>query len=234
MEEGVAEVEQGTHEAARSGEALRLIQNEINTVNLQVQQIATAAEEQTATTSEISGNIHHITDVVRDTAEGARTTLSIAQDLSRLSSELKLVVSQFNATESGKLIDWSDTYSVGVASMDEEHQRLIGIINNLNNAMHSGHGREAIGTILDELISYTKNHFSHEERLMRESGYPDYDEQKRAHEALVNKVMEAQTNYRAGTALSQEVMGFLINWLVNHIQGMDKRYGAHLMKNGAR
>lgn len=69
---------------------------------------------------------------------------------------------------------------------------------------------------------------------MRESGYPGYDEQKRAHEALVNKVMEAQTNYRAGTALSQEVMGFLINWLVNHIQGMDKRYGAHLMKNGTR
>ena len=60
MEEGVNEVEQGTEEATRSGEALRNIQDEINALHLQVQQIATAAEEQTATTSEISSNIHRI------------------------------------------------------------------------------------------------------------------------------------------------------------------------------
>ena len=232
MEEGVAEVEQGTQEAARSGEALHQIQDEINTVNLQVQQIATAAEEQTATTGEISGNIHQITEVVRGTADGARKSLAIAQDLSRLSNELKLVVNQFNASESGKLIDWSNVYSVGVVSMDEEHQRLIGIINKLNNAMRSGHGRDAVGAILDELISYTRTHFAHEERLMQESGYPGYDEQKRAHEALLGTVMDTQAKYRTGTALSQEVMGFLIKWLVNHIQGMDKRYGSHLSGKG--
>ncbi|MEI6306663.1 MAG: methyl-accepting chemotaxis protein, partial [Deltaproteobacteria bacterium] len=60
MEEGVAEVEQGTEEATRSGEALRHIQDEINSLHLQVQQIATAAEEQTATTNDISSNIHQI------------------------------------------------------------------------------------------------------------------------------------------------------------------------------
>jgi hemerythrin-like metal-binding protein len=234
MEEGVAEVEQGTQEAARSGEALRMIQEEINAVNLQVQQIATAAEEQTATTSEISGNIHQITDVVQGTANGARKTLSIAQDLSRLSNELKLMVSQFSVSESGMLIDWNDIYSVGVSSMDQEHQRLIGIINNLNNAMHSGRGKEVIGSILDEMVDYTRTHFSHEERLMRESGFPGFDEHKRVHEDLTGQVMEAQSKYRSGKALSQELMGFLIKWLVNHIQGMDKRYGVHLIEKGIK
>jgi methyl-accepting chemotaxis protein len=99
MEEGVTEVEQGMQEVGRSGEALRIIQEEIATVNQQVQQIATAAEEQTATTSEISGNIHHITDVVRSTAEGARKSLVAAEFLAELSTELRGMVSRFKVSE---------------------------------------------------------------------------------------------------------------------------------------
>jgi hemerythrin-like metal-binding protein len=118
--------------------------------------------------------------------------------------------------------------------MDKEHQRLIEIINNLYGAMRSGRGQDAIGAILDELVAYTKTHFSHEERLMQDAGYAGYDEQKRAHEALVQQVTDIQDKYRAGTALGQEVMSFLKSWLVNHIQGLDKRYGPHLNKKGLK
>jgi len=234
MEEGVSEVEQGTEEAARSREALRRIQDEINAVNLQVQQIATAAEEQTATTSEISNNIHQITNVAQDTVEGARKTSSEAQHLLRLSEELQRMVGKFKLSETGKLIVWSKSYSVNVDQMDKEHQRLIDIINKMYGAMRSGRGKDAIGSILDELVEYTKTHFMHEERLMRESGFSGLDEQRRAHEALINQVIEIQTKFNAGTALSQEVLSFLKNWLVNHIQGMDKRYGPSMNKNGIK
>lgn len=234
MEEGVAEVEQGTDEAARSGEALRKIQDEINSLHLQVQQIATAAEEQTATTSEISNNIHQITDVAQNTVGGARNTADAAQQLTRLSEELQRVVAQFKLSASGKLIEWSRSYSVGVRQMDAEHQRLIDIINNLYAAMRSGRSKDAIGTILDELVDYTKTHFAHEERLMQESSYAGFDEQKRSHEALIAQVVEIQGKYRAGTALGQEVMTFLKNWLVNHIQGLDKRYGPVMNKKGIK
>ncbi|MDO9069618.1 MAG: methyl-accepting chemotaxis protein, partial [Deltaproteobacteria bacterium] len=63
MEQGVRQVESGTIEAAKSGEALRDILQQINDVAMQVNQIATAAEEQTATTSEISSNMQQITEV---------------------------------------------------------------------------------------------------------------------------------------------------------------------------
>jgi hemerythrin-like metal-binding protein len=234
MEEGVSEVEQGTEEAARSGEALRNIQDEINSLHMQVQQIATAAEEQTATTSEISSNIHSITDVAQNTVEGARRTSAAAEHLSRLSSELERLVGQFKLSDTGKLINWSRSYSVGVSQMDSEHQRLIDIINNLYSAMRSGRSKDAIGSILDELIDYTKTHFAHEEKLMRDSGYAGFDEQKRAHEALVGQVVEIQQKYRSGTALGQEVMTFLKNWLVNHIQGLDKKYGPVMNKKGIK
>ncbi len=234
MEEGVREVEQGTGEATRSGEALRNIQDEINALHMQVQQIATAAEEQTATTSEISSSIHNITDVAQSTVEGARKTSSAAERLSRLSAELERLVGQFKLAESGKMITWSRSFSVGVSQMDSEHQRLVDIINNLYAAMRSGRSKDAIGSILNELVDYTKTHFSHEERLMKESGFSGYDEQKRAHEELLSQALEIQGKYRTGTAIGQEVMTFLKNWLVNHIQGMDKKYGPVMNKKGIK
>lgn len=234
MEEGVSEVEQGTEEAARSEQALQNIQEEINALNLQVQQIATAAEEQTATTSEISSNIHQITDVAQNSVEGSRATSKAAQHLSRLADELQKVVGQFKLSDSGKLIEWSRSYSVGVTQMDNEHKRLIDIINNLYSAMRGGRSTEAVGSVLDELIEYTKTHFAHEEGLMQQSNYQDYDIQKRSHVELVNQVLEIQKKFRDGTALGQEVMTFLKNWLINHIQGLDKKYGPVMNKKGIK
>ncbi|WP_284694671.1 bacteriohemerythrin [Geomonas sp. Red32] len=234
MEEGVNEVEKGTEEATRSGEALHRIQEEINALNLQVQQIATAAEEQTATTTEISNSIHSITDLAQGTVEGARKTSDAAGHLLRLSAELERLVGQFRLADSGKMITWSRSFSVGVSQMDAEHQRLVDIINNLYSSMRSGQGNTAIGRVLDELVDYTKTHFAHEEKMMREVGYAGFDDQKRAHEALVAKVVEIQGKYHSGTALGQEVMNFLKNWLLNHIQGMDKEYGPVVNKRGYR
>lgn len=234
MEEGVAEVEQGTEEATRSGEALRRIQDEIHAVTLQVQQIATAAEEQTATTSEISSNIHHITNIAQQTKERSQSSVSTAQQLSSLSDELQKLVNQFKLSESGKLIVWSNSYSVTVSQMDKEHQRLIDIINNLYAAMRSGRSKEAIGSILDELVEYTKTHFAHEEQLMQQANYSGYADQKKAHEALVSQLNEILVKYRSGTALGQEIMNFLKNWLINHIQGMDKQYGPAMHKKGIK
>ena len=95
MEAGVREVQQGTGEASRSGDAIRRILELIESVNMQVNQIATAAEEQTATTSEIAGNMHQITDVVQQTSRGAQESSSAANRLSSLAAELQHAVSRF-------------------------------------------------------------------------------------------------------------------------------------------
>ncbi len=95
MDEGVHEVEKGTAEAARSGEALQAILIQINNVTMQVNQIATAAEEQTATTTEISNNIQQITEVVQETAKGAQESANAASQLARLAEDLQKLVGQF-------------------------------------------------------------------------------------------------------------------------------------------
>ncbi len=95
MEQGVAEVEKGMDSSRRSGNALQQILEGINEVTLQVHQIATAAEEQTAVTGEISTNIHQITEVVQQTASGAHETAGAAATLSRSAHELEGLVGRF-------------------------------------------------------------------------------------------------------------------------------------------
>ncbi len=95
MEQGVQQVETGTMEAAKSGAALRDILEQINAVAMQVNQIATAAEEQTATTGEISSNMQQITEVVQQTSQGAQESATAAAQLSGNAEELQRLVRQF-------------------------------------------------------------------------------------------------------------------------------------------
>jgi len=95
MHEEVREAERGTVEAAKSGDALKDILNQVNLVTMQVSQIATAAEQQTATTGEISGNIQQITDVVHETAKGAHESAEAAGRLAEMARELQVMVSLF-------------------------------------------------------------------------------------------------------------------------------------------
>ena len=95
MEAGVREVEIGTSEAACSGQALQEILNQINNVTMQVNQIATATEEQTATTGEISNNMLQITAVVQQTAKGAEESARSAGQLAQLAEELQQTVGRF-------------------------------------------------------------------------------------------------------------------------------------------
>ena len=95
MEQGVQQVEAGTGEAARSGAALRDILEQVNDVAMQVNQIATAAEEQTATTGEIASNMNQITEVVQLTSQGAQESATAANQLSGHAEELQRLVRQF-------------------------------------------------------------------------------------------------------------------------------------------
>ena len=95
MEQSVLQVEKGTEDATKSGLALAEILDQVNAVTMQVNQIATAAEEQTATTSEISSSMLQITEVVRKTSRGANESATAAAQLNDNAGELQRLVRQF-------------------------------------------------------------------------------------------------------------------------------------------
>jgi hemerythrin len=125
------------------------------------------------------------------------------------------------------LMTWNSKLDVGVAGIDQQHRKLVDILNRLNDAMHTGHGTDVLGAVLDDLVKYTANHFAFEEDLMRKHGYPAYPAHKKEHDDLVKTAVDLQTKFKSGeTRLSIDVLRFLRNWLTTHIQGTDKALGA--------
>jgi len=104
MEEGVAEVERGSQGAAQSGDALQHILQRIDVVTQQVNQIATAAEEQTATTTEVSRNIMSVTEIAHITSNESRDITAEANKLTSLSGALMDAIGAFKIEESNSLI----------------------------------------------------------------------------------------------------------------------------------
>lgn len=134
------------------------------------------------------------------------------------------------------LMEWNDKLSVGIQQFDGEHKRLVAMVNELFDAIQAGKAKDTLGRILDGLVTYTKTHFAHEERYMRDHGYPDYAAHKAEHEALTKQVMDVQAKHRggAGAVLGMEVMTFLKGWLLKHIQGTDKKYTPFLNAKGIK
>jgi hemerythrin len=133
------------------------------------------------------------------------------------------------------MVTWRAQYSVGIASIDSQHQKLIGMINELNAAMHEGHGRDVMGKILDGLTAYTVSHFSHEEKLMQLHRFPGFERHKVEHDKLIKQVKTLQQSFRSGAAsVTVEAMTFLLNWLIGHILGMDKQYTALMQAAGVK
>ncbi|GLI37329.1 cache domain-containing protein [Geobacter hydrogenophilus] len=95
MNHGVTIVQDSTQKAGESGTALTEIKAQIDSVAQQVSQIATAAEQQTATTTEISNNIQMITQVVGETAKGAQESAEAASHLQEISEGLRQMVAHF-------------------------------------------------------------------------------------------------------------------------------------------
>ncbi|MBL4823577.1 MAG: hemerythrin family protein [Colwellia sp.] len=134
------------------------------------------------------------------------------------------------------LIEWTAELSVGIDSIDEQHKKLVNMINALNEAMLINSSDELLGKIFTGLAAYTQKHFSYEENMFAEYGYTDSVEHKRQHSELITQVVELKEKFienPQGT-MSADLMLFLKRWLTNHIMRTDKDYAEFLIAKGVK
>lgn len=130
-------------------------------------------------------------------------------------------------------LTWSDEYSVNIKEIDNQHRKLIEIINQLHEAMTEGKGGSVLDDTLQRLLDYTDYHFSAEERLMEAYNYPGYVHHKAEHAKLIRQVEEFQRRYRQNpTGLAVQLLNFLKSWLTDHILKTDKQYSRYLNNQG--
>ena len=123
------------------------------------------------------------------------------------------------------LLSWSGKFSVKIKEMDNQHKKIIGLINYLYDARLANKEYEVLSKIFDELMDYTRAHFGKEEDLMQKYGFPDYLSHKSLHDNLIQSVVKLQKNYYAGNEdISTDVAILLNDWIADHILKEDKKY----------
>lgn len=130
-------------------------------------------------------------------------------------------------------INWNDTYLVGVYSIDNQHQKLVEIINKIAKSMKTGDNKESISQLISELTSFIKTHFKFEEEFMARYNYNDYGNHRYEHEKLNDEIKRFYDDFKNGLpVLNMEIMYFLRNWLMDHILVKDKKLGKFLQSQG--
>ena len=133
------------------------------------------------------------------------------------------------------MIEWDDKYSVGISIIDNEHKKLIGIMNKAIAARQHSNNSEEIIEIINEMNKYALTHFADEEAYMVQFNYPDYEQHRKEHQGFSIETMAFLDSATKGDCqLACEILEHLKNWIVHHVQGTDRKYIDCFKKHGLK
>ena len=133
------------------------------------------------------------------------------------------------------LLTWSDKFSVGIPSVDDQHIVLFESLNDLHAAMMKGNAQSLTKTLLRNLVAYTRDHFKSEEAMMSAAHYPGFLAHRTKHIELTRQVEDYAARFERGEImLSVHLLNFLRDWLTTHIQVEDHAYGPWMREHGGR
>jgi hemerythrin len=115
---------------------------------------------------------------------------------------------------------WSDEYSVGNAEIDNQHKHLFLVANSLPEKPEVPEIRKIIMTF----FKYVREHFTAEERMMKEIGFPEAASHRELHEVLISKLSAVAEGPLAGDAAADGFKQFVRDWITDHILNHDMRY----------
>lgn len=122
------------------------------------------------------------------------------------------------------LLTWKPEYSVGIESMDYEHQEMIRLINEIYEEMRERRDTESVEQFLGDILAAISAHFALEERLMRESGFEEYEAHKDDHEDLLDEIRDLMDAFHddpdSGFGLLRERLS---DWFERHFASFDAR-----------
>jgi len=241
VDRAAEDITAGTEKAVESGKYMQEIVTIIEATSEQVESIATASEQQSATSDEINFAVSDVTRVAQETAAEMDEARQILIEVSSLVQELDSLIGgmsdgNLDSASGDELVTWSDkAFSVNVRAIDVQHKKLVGMINGLHKAMRQRASDRVMKQLVEELKNYTVDHFTTEEKLFDRIGYPQTPEHKKLHEEFVNQVLEFESALISGKAkVTMDVMRFLKDWLVEHIQGEDRKYSPFMNSHGIR
>ncbi len=131
-----------------------------------------------------------------------------------------------------KFISWNEFYELGIEKVDEQHKKLVDMINKLYDAFMEGKAQDVTDEILHEMEQYADYHFKAEEAIFSKYNYPDKEEHISIHAEFFEKTNYYKSTHSSGEEnVHYELMNFLKDWLLNHIQGEDVKYADYFKEH---
>ena len=128
---------------------------------------------------------------------------------------------------------WDHSYSVNIAEMDHQHQRLFRMVAELEHALRTGRADSIIDEVLEKVIQHTISHFAAEEDLMQQHGFPGLAAHRCDHQTLAQQLAAFNLSTLAGRPdIPPALLVFLQSWLRDHILKTDKEYSEFLNARG--
>jgi hemerythrin-like metal-binding protein len=133
-------------------------------------------------------------------------------------------------------LKWNEELSVGIASVDAEHQLIVGNINKFYDAILTRQGSSVLNDFLVQLLNDIHTHFINEELLMSQTGYVGFQHHKAAHDGMKIQLVQFLERSKNGASheLANEVFLFLKAWLMDHLLREDMAYTAHFKAHGVQ
>jgi hemerythrin len=133
------------------------------------------------------------------------------------------------------LITWDESFNIGVETINDQHKKLIGLLNGLFEIVKDIKQADKIEKIISELDDYIKYHFSFEEKCFKDFEYPEKDKHAQMHKIYIEKIEEFKQKFKENKIfLSYEIMDFLEDWILGHIKTEDKKYAACFLEHGMK
>ncbi len=125
------------------------------------------------------------------------------------------------------IISWDDSWNIGINEIDEDHRKLVLLIQQLFGALIAAQGAEYVKKVFFELIDYTRYHFECEEKIYENNKFYDLTRHQKLHKELIQQVLEMSKEIlsRGETEeVSDDFFEFLKHWLVDHILEEDTKF----------
>ncbi len=125
---------------------------------------------------------------------------------------------------------WSEMFSTRVPYIDNQHKKLLDIVNEFHAAVKEKKGRDILFQVLNSLIRYTEEHFRDEETVMDMTGYPAEEAllHRKIHEELAEEILRLNEELKGPEEKPlHDVEVFLNGWLIRHILTQDKKLASY-------
>ena len=123
--------------------------------------------------------------------------------------------------------------SLDIKEIDDQHQQFLKILNDLYDAFYQMRYKDELQGLLRQLCAFADYHFATEEKYFDLFKYDHEKEHKQIHAKLGTEIQSFIERFERGeTDLIADLMDFLEDWLVNHLQTEDKRYVACFHEHG--